>query len=248
MKAMIFAAGLGTRLKPYTETMPKALVPVAGTPMIEILIKHLISNGITDIIVNVHHFASQVIDFLSWNNNFGVKITISNETDLLLDTGGGLKKAAWFFNDHQPFLVQNVDVICDLNYSDLLQEHNKNKAIATLAVSQRETARRFIFDSSMQLCGWENSKNQEVKMARPQSENLMKFAFSGIQIIDPEIFGFMQQQGKFSIIDTYLEMAATQKIIGFVHNPDYWVDMGKPDELLKAENLLTRMKNKTAME
>ncbi len=244
MKAMIFAAGLGTRLMPYTETMPKALVPVAGTPMIEILIKHLISNGITDIIVNVHHFANQVIAFLSRNNNFGVKIAISNETDLLLDTGGGLEKAAWFFNDHQPFLVQNVDVICDVNYSDLLQEHNKYNAIATLAVSQRETTRRFIFDSSMQLCGWENSKNQEVKMARTQSENMKKFAFSGIHIIDPEIFGFMSQQSKFSIIETYIEMAATQKIVGFVHNPDYWVDMGKPDELLKAENLLTRMKNK----
>ena len=241
---MIFAAGLGTRLKPYTDTMPKALVPVAGSPMIEILIKHLILNGINDIIVNVHHFADQVISFLNQNNGFGANITISNETGLLLDTGGGLKNASWFFSDNQPFLVQNVDVVCDINYADLLESHTKNKAIATLAVSSRKTSRYFLFDSSMQLCGWENTKSQEIKMARPQTENLSKFAFSGIQIIEPAIFGYMQQQGKFSIIDSYLEIAATNKIIGFVHNPDYWVDMGKPEELLKAEKLLASMRIK----
>jgi len=239
---MIFAAGLGTRLKPYTETMPKALVPVAGTPMIEILIKHLILNGIRDIIVNVHHFANQVVGFLNTNNGFGANITISNESDFLLDTGGGLKKAAWFFNDNQPFLLQNVDVVCDLKYSDLLETHNQNNAFVTLAVSSRETSRRFLFNTSMQLCGWENAQNHEIKMARPQTENLMKFAFSGIHIINPAIFNFMQRQGKFSIIDTYLQIAETQKIIGHVHNPDYWVDMGKPDELLKAEQLLKILK------
>jgi NDP-sugar pyrophosphorylase family protein len=244
MKAMIFAAGLGTRLKPYTETMPKALVQVAGMPMIEILIKHLILNGITDIIVNVHHFADQVIGFLNQNNSFGANITISNESGLLLDTGGGLKNASWFFNDNQPFLVQNVDVVCDINYPDFLETHCKNKALATLAVSSRETSRRFLFDSSMQLCGWENSKNNEQRMARPQSENLTRFAFSGIHILDPAIFTMMPQIGKFSIIDSYLEIAATKKIVGFVHDPDYWIDMGKPDELLKAEKLLKILKNK----
>jgi NDP-sugar pyrophosphorylase family protein len=246
MKAMIFAAGLGTRLKPYTDTMPKALVPVAGTPMIEILIKHLILNGITDIIVNVHHFADQVIGFLNQNNGFGanITITISNETGLLLDTGGGLKNASWFFNDNQPFLVQNVDVVCDINYAGFLETHCKNKALATLAVSRRETSRRFLFDSSMQLCGWENSKNNEQRMARTQSENLTRFAFSGIQILDPAIFSLMPQIGKFSIIDSYLEIASTKKIVGFVHDPQYWVDMGKPEELLKAEKILEILKNK----
>jgi NDP-sugar pyrophosphorylase family protein len=224
--------------------MPKALVPVAGKPMIEILIKHLTLNGITDIIVNVHHFADQVIGFLNQNNSFGANITISNESGLLLDTGGGLKNASWFFDDNQPFLVQNVDVISNINYADFLETHCKIRALATLAVSSRETSRRFLFDSSMQLCGWENSKSNELRMARPQSENLTRFAFSGIHILDPEIFSFMQQQGKFSIIDSYLEIAATNKIIGFVHNPDYWVDMGKPDELLKAEKLLKILKNK----
>ena len=136
---MIFAAGLGTRLKPYTETMPKALVPVGGIPMIEILIKHLQKNGIKDIIVNVHHFAGQVIEFLSLNDNFGANISISHEEELLLDTGGGLKKAAWFFSDQQPFLVQNVDVISDLKYQEMLKLHNVSKSIVTLAVSKRET-------------------------------------------------------------------------------------------------------------
>jgi len=238
---MIFAAGLGTRLKPYTGTMPKALVPVAGIPMLEILIKHLQKNGIIDIIVNVHHFADQVIGFLKLNNNFGANITISHEEDLLLDTGGGLKKASWFFEDQQPFLVQNVDVISDVNYMDMLDLHNNSQSIATIAVSQRETTRYFLFDNTMELCGWENIKTGEVKMARQGIGKLARSAFSGIHIIDPAIFSFMHQKGKFSIVDTYLELAATKKIIGFEHNPENWVDMGKPDELLKAEQILEKL-------
>ena len=238
---MIFAAGLGTRLKPYTETLPKALVPVAGIPMLEILIKHLQKNGITDIIVNVHHFAEQVIEFLKLNNNFGANITISREEELLLDTGGGLKKAAWFFDDQQPFLVQNVDVISDLKYKDMFDLHNSSQSIATIAVSKRETSRYFLFNDSMQLCGWENTKTGEVKMARQGIGNIKRFAFSGIHIIDPAIFGFMHQNGRFSIVETYLELAATKKITGFEHNPENWVDMGKPDELLKAEQILEKL-------
>lgn len=241
MKAMIFAAGLGTRLKPYTETMPKALVPVAGVPMLEILIKHLQKNGIHDILINVHHFAGQVIEFLKYNNNFGAKITISNEEDLLLDTGGGLRKASWFFNDQQPFLVQNVDVVSDVNYQDMLAFHNKNNALITLAVCNRKTSRYFLFDEQMQLCGWENTKTDETKMARPGIKNLKRFAFSGIHIIDPAIFISMKKEGKFSIIDTYLELTATKKIRGFEHNQENWVDMGKPEELTKAENILKKI-------
>ncbi len=243
MKAMIFAAGLGTRLKPYTETLPKALVPVAGVPMLEILIKHLHSQGISDIIINVHHFASQVIEFLSQNDNFGANITISHEEELLLDTGGGLNKAAWFFNDQQPFLVQNVDVISDLNYARMLDFHNENGALATLAVTNRETSRYFLFDKQMQLCGWENTKTSEIRMARSGTDNFTRFAFSGIHILDPAIFTFIKQTGKFSIVDTYLELAATHKIIGFEHNPKNWVDMGKPEELAKAESILIKMKS-----
>lgn len=241
MKAMIFAAGLGTRLRPYTDTMPKALVPVAGVPMIEILIKHLLKNGINDILVNVHHFAGQVIDFLKLNNNFGANITISNEEDLLLDTGGGLKKAGWFFSDQQPFLVQNVDVISDVDYRDMLDFHTSNEALATLAVCNRETSRYFLFDEQMQLCGWENTKTSQIKMTRPGIDNLARFAFSGIHIINPSIFDLMKKEGKFSIVDTYLDMASIRKIAGYVHNPENWVDMGKPEELLNAENVLKKL-------
>jgi len=241
MKAMIFAAGLGSRLKPFTETMPKALVPVAGIPMLEILIKHLQKNGINDIIINVHHFASQVIDFLKVNNNFGVNITISHE-EVLLDTGGGLKKAVWFFDDKKPFLVQNVDVISDLDYPDMLSTHNKTGAIASLAVSNRNTSRYFLFDDSMQLCGWENTKTGELKIVRPEAQNLKRFAFSGIHIIDPAIFDFMNRNGKFSIVDTYLELASSHKINGYKHNPENWVDMGKPEELINAEIILEKLK------
>ncbi len=241
MRAMIFAAGLGTRLKPYTETMPKALVPVAGIPMIEILVKHLQKNGITDIIVNVHHFADQVICFLEKNNNFGANISISDETDLLLDTGGGLKKAAWFFDDKQPFLVQNVDVISDLDYLAMLDLKSNSKSLATLAVSKRETSRYFLFDDAMQLCGWENTRTGEIKMVRSENQNLTRFAFSGIHIVNPSIFNFMDQDGRFSIVDMYLKLAANHKITGFEHNPENWVDMGKPEEISKAEMILNKI-------
>ncbi len=240
---MIFAAGLGTRLKPYTENMPKALVPVAGVPMLEILIKHLQENGIRDIIVNVHHFAGQVIEFLDRNKNFGANIAISHEDELLLDTGGGLKKAAWFFNDNEPFLVQNVDVLSDLDYSKMLDTHTKSGALATLAVCRRSTSRYFLLDDQNQLCGWENTQTSEVRMVQPGAQNLNRFAFSGIHIIDPSIFGFMPEGGKFSIVATYLDLAASKKVIGFEHNPETWVDMGKPEELLKAASILNRMKN-----
>jgi N-acetyl-alpha-D-muramate 1-phosphate uridylyltransferase len=240
MKAMIFAAGLGTRLKPYTDTIPKALVPVSGIPMLEILIKHLKTNGIFDIIINVHHFAGQVIEFLELNRNFDANITISHEEEHLLDTGGGLKKAAWFFDDGQPFLVQNVDVVSDISYRDMLELHRMTRSIATLAVTKRATARYFLFDPAMQLSGWENTKTGEVKLAQPDSKQLKRFAFSGIHILSPGIFRMMHQNGKFSIVDTYLELAAEYKITGFEHDPSNWVDMGKPEEISKAEMILTK--------
>jgi N-acetyl-alpha-D-muramate 1-phosphate uridylyltransferase len=243
MKAMIFAAGLGTRLMPYTKTMPKALVPVSGIPMLEILIRHLQLSGISEIIVNVHHFASQIIEFLHANNNFGSEITISHEEDELLDTGGGLKKAAWFFSDKQPFLVQNVDVISDVDYQEMLQYHNQRGSLATLAVCKRETSRYFLLNSQMQLCGWENVKSNEVKIVRPENQNLERLGFSGIHIIDPAIFSLIHQGGKFSIVDTYLELAKDHIITGFEHNSSNWVDMGKPEELKKAGLILDKLKD-----
>jgi NDP-sugar pyrophosphorylase family protein len=244
MKAMIFAAGLGTRLKPFTATMPKALVPVAGMPMLEILIKHFQKNGINDIIINVHHFSDQVIGFLALNNNFGAKISISDESDLLLDTGGGLKKAAWFFDDKNPFLVQNVDVISDINYQEMLDMQSQSGSFATLAVSDRVSSRYFLFDERMQLCGWENTKTGELKIVNHNFQNLKRYAFSGIHVIDPEIFNFIKKEGKFSIVDTYLNIATTHKITCFEHNPENWVDMGKPEELLKAQTILQKLRSK----
>ncbi len=243
MKAMIFAAGLGTRLKPYTETTPKALVPVGGMPMLEILITHFQKNGINDIIINVHHFSEQVICFLEQNSNFGATISISDESDLLLDTGGGLKKAAWFFDDGKPFLVQNVDVISDISYQEMIDLQSQSGSFATLAVSERETSRYFLFDERMKLCGWENTKTGELKIVNHNFQNLKRYAFSGIHIIDPEIFNLMVNDGRFSIIDTYLHLAATHKITGFEHNPENWVDMGKPDELIKAKSILGKIKS-----
>lgn len=243
MKAMIFAAGLGTRLKPFTDFIPKALVQVSETPMIEVLIKNLQSHGINDIIVNVHHFADQVIDFLKTNKNFGANISISNEEEMLLDTGGGLTKAAWFFSDGKPFLVHNVDVLSDINYQEIFDLQLQSKSIATLAVSDRETSRYLLFDDQMQLCGWENTKTKDLKIVNNKTQNLKRLAFSGIHVIDPEFFNLINKKDKFSIIDTYLEIAATHKITGFIHSSDNWVDMGKPEELLKARKILERIKH-----
>jgi len=242
MKAMIFAAGLGTRLKPYTETMPKALVPVGGVPMLELLLNHLKQNGFSRIIINVHHFAGQVVDFLDRNHNFDLDIAISHEEDLLLDTGGGLKKAAWFFDDQQPFLVQNVDVMSDIDYLEMLRFHTQTQSLVTLAVSQRETSRYFLFDNTMQLSGWENVKTGEVKTIREPLQNLKPFAFSGIHIIDPHIFSLISNTGKFSIVDTYLQLGNQQKISGFKHDARNWADMGKPEDLRKAQRILEKLK------
>ena len=238
MKAMIFAAGLGTRLKPYTETMPKALVPVGGVPMLEILLNHLKQKGFSRIIINVHHFAGQVVDFLNRNHNFGLDIAISHEEEMLLDTGGGLKKAAWFFDDQQPFLVQNVDVISDIDYREMLRFHTQTQSLATLAVSQRATSRYFLFDEAMQLSGWENIKTGEIKSLRESPQNLKQLAFSGIHIIDPRIFSLVNNTGKFSIVDTYLQLGNKYRISGFLHDARNWADMGKPGDLLKAQRIL----------
>jgi NDP-sugar pyrophosphorylase family protein len=190
----------------------------------------------------VHHFADQVIDFLNRNHNFGLDIAISREEDMLLDTGGGLKKAAWFFDDQQPFLVHNVDVISDLDYNEMLSFHNQTKSLATLAVAERETSRYLLFDNAMQLCGWENTLTTEVRMIRQQPQRLEQLAFSGIHILDPSVFGLINQSGKFSIVDAYLQLGALHKISGFRHDATHWADMGKPADLLKAQHILEKLK------
>jgi len=243
MKAMIFAAGLGTRLKPLTNLRPKALVEVNGKPMLEHTINKLQQYGCSDIIINVHHFAEQIKDLLTYKNNFGIHIEISDESDQLLDTGGGLKKASWFFNDGMPFLVHNVDVLSDINLEILYQSHIQNHSVATLAVKQRETSRYFLFDEQLNLCGWRNNKTDEIKISRGNPDVLIPLAFSGIQILSPEIFELINETGKFSMIDVYLRLATYNRITGFRQDTGYWYDLGKPDSIRDAEYIL--YKNKT---
>lgn len=240
MKAMIFAAGLGTRLYPITQSIPKALVKVNHKPLIEIVIQRLIRHGIKEIIVNLHHFSNQVINFIQEKNNFGIEIQFSDESGQLLDTGGGLKKASWFFDDGKPFIVHNVDVISDVDLGQMITFHAKAGALATLAVRKRSSSRYLYFDGNNNLCGWENTKTTERVMVRPE-ENLQQYAFSGIQVIDPSIFNHIHQTGKFSIIDVYLKLAANFKIQAYDHSDSLWVDVGKPDSLQKAEAVLDKM-------
>ncbi len=231
MKAMILAAGLGTRLQPLTNIKPKALVEVGGIPLLEIMIKKLIGFGFNEIIVNVHHFADQVIEFLERKSNFNIRIEISDEREELLNTGGGIKKAAWFFNDEKDFLVINVDVITDIDLALLMEYHRTKKALVSIAVRDRETQRYFLFDKSMRLCGWKNKKSGERRVMRGEIGNLNSFAFSGIHVINPKLFPLIEKEGSFSIVDLYLDTAIDHKIYGYRHDDDNWMDVGKKEQL-----------------
>ena len=237
MKAMILAAGLGTRLKPFTNNHPKALALVNEKTLLQRNIEYLAGFGFNDVVVNVHHFADQIIDVLEKNNGFGSKVTISDETDEVLETGGGIKKARWFLGkDTSPFVVMNVDILTDLDLGKMLDFHLKNNPLATLAVTERETSRYFLFDEKGLLNGWRNIKSGEEKISRKSSQYIQK-AFSGIQILSPEIFSLMQHTGKFSMVDAYLKLAETNPIMGFEHSALKFVDAGKPESILKAEEL-----------
>ena len=207
MKAMIFAAGLGTRFKPWTQRHPKALVLVNGKSLLQRNILYLQQFGITDVMVNVHHFADQVKDSISSNKGWGSRVTVSDETEALHETGGGLKKSAWYF-DRGDFVVINADILTDLDLNSMISYHQKHRPLATLAVMDRETSRYFIFDDNNELCGWRNAKTGEEKIVRTVPNPIQK-AFSGIHIIDPRIFSLMNRQGKFSIVDIYLDLAST---------------------------------------
>jgi MurNAc alpha-1-phosphate uridylyltransferase len=242
MKAMIFAAGLGTRLRPLTNDRPKAMVEINGMPLLEIIIRRLRHYGYREIIVNVHHYSEMIIDFLKEKKHFGIDISVSDETGMVLETGGGLQKASWFFEDGAPFLVHNVDILTDLNYHDLMAFHHQNKAIATLATRNRTTSRYLLFNNKNVLSGWKNIKTEEVKMSRGAFEEMNPFAFSGIHIIDPKLFTHFTRTGKFSIIDTYLDVAKTEIIAGFDHSDGIWLDVGKPDALAKGRDVLEEIK------
>ena len=241
MKAMILAAGLGRRLRPLTDYQPKALVKVGAQPLLGIVIERLKRFGIRDIIINVHHFTDQILKYLKEQQYFGINIEISDERDQLLETGGGLLKAASFFDDGQPFLLCNTDIITDLDLHAFLAAHQANGGLATLAVRHRPTSRYFIFDQAGILNGWINTNTGQVKMCRPAVGELQTLAFSGLHIIDPRIFTMMEAKGKFSIVETYLNAAAEQDIYAYLHDEDTWLDVGRPENLEKAQLLLEEM-------
>ena len=237
MKAMIFAAGLGTRLNKETSDKPKALVELGGKTLLQHAIIKLKKEGISEIVVNVHHFAELVKSYIK-KNDFGIQIQISDESDKLLDTGGGLKKASSFLKSDEPVLLYNVDIISSLNLNLLLEDHLKSGAMATLTVRKRDTHRYLKFSPDRQLAGWINKNNGDIKISRPvEFEKATEMAFSGIHIVQPEIFNLMPEKDKFSIIDLYLELSKTQKINGYFDNSELWMDVGKPEELEKARKL-----------
>ncbi|MBZ5684900.1 MAG: nucleotidyltransferase family protein [Acidobacteriia bacterium] len=243
MKAMILAAGLGTRLRPLTNDRPKALVEVAGHTLLEITLRRLASFGIREVIVNLHHFADMVVDYLKKHDNFGMRVEISREDDVVLDTGGGLKRAAWFFlQDRQPsdpFLLHNVDVISTIDVARMLTFHRENDALATLATQQRETSRHLLFDERGRLCGRQTGGNAP-EIVRP-SQQSTALAFSGIHIISPQLLNLITEQGVFSIVTTYLRLAAEgHRILAFRADQCHWRDLGKPENITQATADLER--------
>ena len=247
MKAMIFAAGLGSRLKPLTDTMPKALVPVAGCPLLEHVILQLKASGFTEIVINIHHFGEQIIDFLKTNNDFGLTIHISDERDRLLDTGGGIRKARLFFeNSGEPFLVHNVDILSDMNLKELYDFHMQSGSVATLLASRRTTSRYLLFDTERKLRGWINKDTGQVK---PEGfhydESLYReYAFSGIHVFSPAVFRLMEAprwEGKFSIMDFYLATCGQTDYSGYLAEKLELIDIGKPETLARAEEFVKKL-------
>lgn len=241
MKAMLFAAGLGTRLKPLTDNKPKALVEIGGTTLLERCIRQLGRNGISDVVINVHHFADQICAFLEANQNFGLNIQVSDERELLLDTGGGLLKAKSLLAGNEPILLVNVDILTNLDFGSVLEAHQKKPALATLVVRRRQTSRYLLFNQGV-LAGWKNEKSGELKVSRSELiEQAEAFAFSGIHIIEPQLIDLITETGKFPIIDLYLRLAKTETIRAFVDSESVWMDLGKVDELAQAEALIKKL-------
>jgi N-acetyl-alpha-D-muramate 1-phosphate uridylyltransferase len=229
MKAMIFAAGIGKRLGEITATRPKALVEINGRSILRIAVELVASQGFEDIIINVHHFADMVEDEIRLLIKEGFRISVSDERDQLLETGGGLFKARWFFDD-DPFLLYNADIITDLDLGVFYRFHKLNGALSTLAVADRNDNRVFLIDGDGIVCGWLNRKTGEKIMSRNEKEHLTEIAFSGIHIAEPEIFSFMHD-GVYSLTALYLDLARSHKICSYRHDSDFWADIGTPEEL-----------------
>ena len=236
MRAMILAAGLGTRLRPLTDDRPKALVEINRRTLLEIALLRLHSVGVNDVIINVHHHADMVVDFLKKNDDFGMRIEISRE-DVLLDTGGGIKKAGHFFladsRPDEPFIVHNVDVLSTIDLRRMVKFHIENQPLATLAVQDRKTSRYLLFDEQLRLCGRQaGDERPELVRNCPQ---VLPLAFAGIHVISPRLLTMMIEDGAFSVVTTYLRLAAQEKkILAFRADEYYWRDLGKPENLAQA--------------
>ena len=239
MKAMIFSAGLGTRFKPWTDSHPKALAVVNGKSLLQRNIEYLQQYGITDVVANVHHFADQLIETIIKSKGWGSKITISDERDELLETGGGLLKAKEFFAPGERFITCNADILTDLDINKLLSFHIEKKALISFGISQRKTSRYLLFDENDRLCGWRNATTGEDKISIPKSQYREK-AYSCVVVFEYDVFRLMEEKGflgKFSLIDVYLALAAEHLILGFDHTGDRFVDVGKPESIVIAESV-----------
>ncbi|MDR0988459.1 MAG: nucleotidyltransferase family protein [Prevotellaceae bacterium] len=252
MKAFIFAAGMGSRLRPLTDAVPKALVPVAGRPMLEHVILRLKAAGFTDLVINIHHFGQQIIDFLNARQQFGLNIRLSDERNQLLDTGGGIKKARPLLEEgNEPFLVHNVDVVTDVDLRAFYLHHIKHPADATLLVNQRVTSRYLLMDADNRLCGWTNCFTGQIlppTLSYP-SADYHTAAFGGIHVLSPSLFRYMDNderwQGAFSIIPFYVAVCREACMLGYAAPADYWFDIGKPDTLGRAEAMLRSLPDET---
>ena len=245
MQAMIFAAGLGSRFKPWTDKHPKALAIVNGKSLLQRNIEYLQQYGIKDVVVNVHHFSDQMIETIKRNNGWGSKIIISDEKDELLETGGGLLKAKEFFTLGEKFITCNADILTDLNIHNLISYHTEKKALITFGVTERKTSRYLLFDENNRLCGWKNTKTGEERISLPSPPGerqgvRREKAYSCVVVFEYDIFRLMEEKGftgKFSLIDVYLALAAEYLILGYYHNGDKLVDVGKPDSIALAESV-----------
>jgi N-acetyl-alpha-D-muramate 1-phosphate uridylyltransferase len=245
-QAMIFAAGLGTRFKPWTDKHPKALALVNGKSLLQRNIEYLQQYGITDVVVNVHHFADQIIDAVETNQGWGSNIMISDERDEVLETGGGLLKARPLLEADEPFVTINVDILTDLNLFKLLDYHKEHRPLISFGVTNRKTSRNFLFDSNDRLCGWRNNATGETKgpfLTFPQGEGmntqLIAKAYSCVVVFEPMVFSLINQRGKFSLTETYLDLAKEHLILSYDHSGDKLVDVGKTESVQVAEEMFT---------
>ena len=240
MNALILSAGLGTRLKPFTDNHPKALAPVNGKPVLQRNIEYLKHYGIINVIVNVHHFADEIKNVIKVNNGWGSNVIISDETNEVLETGGGIKKAGWFLEQTENCVVMNADILTDLPLNEMIDEHRMNMSMATLATTDRSSSRCLLFNSVNQLCGWRNIKTGEEKIPIPVETSRGLFlprSFSGVQVLNSQIFKLIRQQGKFSIIDTYLDLCGDQRITSYDHSNTKFMDIGTMEKLQQANDM-----------